>query len=48
MLDTYLVRSLGPIVDYYVNDAFAAAHRNAPFMVAFQEIKPTAGGRLIR
>jgi phosphoglycerate kinase len=45
MLDTYLVRNLAPLVDYYVNDAFAAAHRNAPSMVAFQEILPTAGGR---
>lgn len=47
MLNTYLVRSLSPLVDYYVNDAFAAAHRNAPSMVAFQEIKPTAGGKLL-
>ena len=45
MLDTYLVRSLAPLFDYYVNDAFAAAHRNAPSMVAFQELLPTAGGR---
>ncbi|AEV30879.1 3-phosphoglycerate kinase [Sphaerochaeta pleomorpha str. Grapes] len=45
MLDTWLVRSLGPLADIYVNDAFAAAHRNAPSMVAFQEILPTAGGR---
>jgi phosphoglycerate kinase len=45
MLNTYLVRSLAPLMDYYVNDAFAAAHRNAPSMVAFQEILPTAGGR---
>ena len=47
MLDTYLVRGLAPIVDYYVNDAFAAAHRNAPSMVAFQELKPTAAGELL-
>lgn len=47
MLNTYLVRNISPLVDYYVNDAFAAAHRNAPSMVAFQEIKPTAGGRLL-
>ena len=47
MLDTYLVRGLAPIVDYYVNDAFAAAHRNAPSMVAFQELKPTAAGDLL-
>ena len=47
MLDTYLVRSLAPLIDYYVNDAFAAAHRNAPSMVAFQELKPTAAGILL-
>jgi len=47
MLDTYLVRGLAPIIDCYVNDAFAAAHRNAPSMVAFQEIKPTAAGDLL-
>ncbi|HHW31744.1 MAG TPA: phosphoglycerate kinase [Clostridiaceae bacterium] len=47
MLNTYLVRSLAPIVDCYVNDAFAAAHRNSPSMVAFQEILPTAGGKLL-
>ncbi|HYE83524.1 MAG TPA: phosphoglycerate kinase, partial [Clostridia bacterium] len=45
MLETYLIRSLAPLFDYYVNDAFAAAHRNAPSMVAFQELLPTAGGR---
>ncbi len=47
MLDTYLVRGLAPLFDYYVNDAFAAAHRNAPSMVAFQELKPTAAGELL-
>ncbi len=47
MLDTYLVRGLAPLIDYYVNDAFAAAHRNAPSMVAFQELKPTAAGELL-
>jgi len=44
MLETWLVRSLAPLADLYVNDAFAAAHRNAPSMVAFQELLPTAGG----
>ena len=43
---TYLVRNLAPLVDYYVNDAFAAAHRNAPSMVAFQELLPSAAGIL--
>jgi len=47
MLETYLVRNLAPLMDYYVNDAFAAAHRNSPSMVAFQELLPSAGGRLL-
>jgi phosphoglycerate kinase len=47
MLNTYLVRSLAPLIDIYVNDAFAAAHRNAPSMVAFQELKPSAAGDLL-
>lgn len=47
MTKTYLVRSLAPLMDYYVNDAFAAAHRSSPSMVAFQELLPSAGGRLL-
>jgi phosphoglycerate kinase len=47
MTDTYLVRNLAPLVDVYVNDAFAAAHRNSPSMVAFQELLPSVGGRLL-
>jgi len=47
MLDTYLIRNIAPLVDYYVNDAFSAAHRNAPSMVAFQELLPSAGGLLM-
>jgi len=47
MLGTYLVRNLAPLADYYVNDAFAAAHRNAPSMVAFQELLPSAAGPLL-
>ena len=45
MQSTWLVRSLAPLFDLYVNDAFAAAHRSSPSMVAFQEILPTAGGK---
>lgn len=46
MVHTYLVRNLAPLADYYVNDAFAAAHRNSPSMVAFQEQLPSAAGIL--
>ena len=44
MTTTYLVRNLAPLVDVYVNDAFAAAHRAAPSMVAFQHLLPSAAG----
>ena len=47
MTQTDLVRHHAPLFDLYVNDAFAAAHRNAPSMVAFQELLPSAGGRLL-
>lgn len=46
MLDTYLVRRLAPLFDIYVNDAFSAAHRNAPSMVAFQKLMPSYAGPL--
>lgn len=46
MLDTWLVRSLAPLFDLYVNDAFSAAHRNCPSMTAFQELLPSAAGPL--
>jgi phosphoglycerate kinase len=48
MAQTYLVRHLAPLFDIYVNDAFAAAHRDAPSMVAFQRLLPSAGGRLLQ
>ena len=47
MTATYLVSNLAPLADVYVNDAFAAAHRDSPSMVAFQELLPSVGGRLL-
>ena len=41
-----LVRKLAHLFDAYVNDAFAAAHRNSPSMVGFQQLLPSYGGRL--
>lgn len=46
MKNTYLVRRLAPLFDLYVNEAFSAAHRNAPSMVAFQRILPSYAGPL--
>jgi phosphoglycerate kinase len=46
MKETWLVRSLTPLFDAYVNDAFSAAHRNSPSMVAFQQLLPSVAGEL--
>lgn len=46
-LQTWEVRKLAPLFDYYVNEAFSAAHRNSPSMVAFQELLPTFAGPLL-
>lgn len=46
MRETYLVRRLAPLFDIYVNDAFSAAHRNCPSMVAFQKLMPSFAGPL--
>lgn len=43
---TWLVRKLAPLADYYVCEAFAAAHRYSPSLVGFAEVLPAAGGRL--
>ena len=43
---TLLVRKLAPLADYYVCDAFAAAHRDQPSLCGFEQILPSAMGRL--
>ena len=47
MQQCFLIRQLAPLFNAYVNDAFAAAHRNSPSMVGFQAILPYFGGRLL-
>ena len=47
MQQCYLMRRLAPLFDAYVNDAFAAAHRNSPSMVGFQTKLPSFAGRLL-
>ena len=42
-----LVTKLAPLADYYVNDAFATAHRSQCSLVGFPEVLPSAVGRLM-
>ena len=46
MTQTWLIRSLAPLADVYVNDAFAAAHRSSPSMIGFEEVLPSYAGFL--
>lgn len=43
---TVVVQKLAPLADLYVCDAFAAAHRSQPTLVGFEELMPSAMGRL--
>jgi phosphoglycerate kinase len=43
---TLLVRKLAPLADIYVCDAFAAAHRDQPSLCGFEQLLPSAMGRL--
>jgi phosphoglycerate kinase len=46
MAQTRLVCNLAPLADYYICEAFAAAHRSAPSLIGFAKVLPAAGGRL--
>ena len=43
---TLLVEKLAPLADVYVCDAFAAAHRDQPSLCGFEQVLPSAMGRL--
>lgn len=43
---TLMVRKLAPLADYYICDAFAAAHRDQPSLCGFEQVLPSAMGRL--
>ncbi len=45
LIKTHLVQRLAPLFDAYVNDAFQAAHRSQPSLVAFPYLLPSAAGR---
>ena len=44
---THLVRSLSKCADYFVNDAFAAAHRSQPSLVGFTTLVPSFPGKTV-
>jgi phosphoglycerate kinase len=45
--ETHMVQKLSPLADYFINDAFAAAHRSQPSLVGFAYMLPSAAGRVM-
>ncbi|MDZ7745769.1 MAG: phosphoglycerate kinase [Halobacteriales archaeon] len=45
--DTHLVAKLAAVLDAYVNDAFATAHRSQPSLVGFPKRLPSYAGRVM-
>ncbi|AIF69334.1 phosphoglycerate kinase [Palaeococcus pacificus DY20341] len=45
--NTFFVKKLSPLIDYFVNDAFAAAHRSSPSLIGFARLKPMIAGFLM-
>jgi len=45
--DSVLVNELAPLIDYYICDAFGAAHRSQCSLVGFPPKVPSASGRLM-
>jgi phosphoglycerate kinase len=42
-----LVQNLYPLADFFVNDAFAAAHRSQCSLIGFTKVLPSCAGRLM-
>ncbi len=47
MTTAHMVSVLSPLSDYFVNDAFAAAHRAQPSLVGFCGVLPSLAGRVL-
>ncbi len=46
-VDTYLVKRLAPLFDYFVFDGFAVAHRAQPSVVGFPQVLPSCMGLVL-
>jgi phosphoglycerate kinase len=45
--NSHIVRKLTPEADYFINDAYAASHRDQPTLVGFTRTMPSMAGRLM-
>ncbi|HZY48093.1 MAG TPA: phosphoglycerate kinase, partial [Candidatus Bathyarchaeia archaeon] len=47
LVKTHFVKRLAPLFDFYVDDAFATAHRSQPSIAGLPEMLPSVAGRLM-
>ncbi|OED30576.1 phosphoglycerate kinase [Methanosphaera sp. WGK6] len=45
--NTYMVKTLAPYADYFINDAFATAHRSQTSIIGFSQVLPSIAGRVM-
>jgi phosphoglycerate kinase len=45
--ESHMVNHLSKLADYFINDAFAAAHRAQPSLTGFTEVLPNLSGRIM-
>ncbi len=45
--NTHIVRNLAPLIDFFVQDAFAASHRAQPTLIGFAQVVPMLAGRVM-
>lgn len=46
--NSILVQTLAPLADYFVNDAFATAHRSQTSIIGFSQVLPSIAGRVMQ
>jgi phosphoglycerate kinase len=46
--NSILLQSLAPLADFFINDAFATAHRSQTSLIGFAEVLPSLAGRVMQ
>lgn len=46
-VNSVMIQELAPLADYFINDAFATAHRSQTSIIGFSEVLPSIAGRVM-
>ncbi len=47
LAETHFIKQLSPLIDIFINDAFAASHRATASMIGFVPVLPSVAGKLM-